>query len=184
VRAEFTQTITNPVTGTSSVSRGVLLRRQPGLLSIDFAEPKGDRIVSDGESLWVYLPSSAPLQVVRMTAKGNSSVEMVDPSGTFLSSPATRYTITGGGTATLSGRRTNIVNLVPKRANDRFTRAKLWIDATDFSIRQFEVNDANGLTRLVTITSLEPNATIPRSAFSFTPPKGARVLDSSALTGR
>ncbi len=35
VRAEFRQTITNPLTGSSSVSRGELLRREPNLLAIN-----------------------------------------------------------------------------------------------------------------------------------------------------
>lgn len=183
MRAEFRQTITNPLTGTNAVSRGVLLRKNPNLLSINFTDPKGDRIVADGKSLWVFLPSSAPGQVIKVAAKGNNAMAMLDPAGVFLSSPSTRYTITAAGTATVAGRKTNVVNLLPKKSNDTFTRAKVWVDASDYSIRQFEVVDANGLTRLVTITSLQPNASISRSAFSFTPPKGARVLDSSALSG-
>ena len=183
VRAEFTQTISNPLTGTTATSRGVLIRKDPNLLSIDFTDPKGDRVVADGTSLWVYLPSSAPRQVVRMAATGNNAMAMVDPAGAFLSSPSTRYTITGAGTATISGRRTNAVNLVPKRSNDTFTKAKVWVDVSDYSVRQFEVVDANGLTRVITITSLKKNPVIPASAFSFTLPKGTKVLDSSSLSG-
>lgn len=40
MRAEFRQTITNPLTGSTSVSRGELLRRQPNLLAINFSDPK------------------------------------------------------------------------------------------------------------------------------------------------
>jgi len=180
VRAEFRQTITNPVTGTSAVSRGVLLRRSPNLLSINFSDPAGDRVVADGTSLWVYLPSSAPGQVVKMSAKGNGSMAMVDPAGALISSPASRFTITGAGTATISGRRTNVLNLVPKKSNDVFTRAKVWVDAADNQVRQFELVDANGLTRMITITSIQANPSIARSTFSFAPPRGVRILDSTA----
>ncbi|HVF39726.1 MAG TPA: outer membrane lipoprotein carrier protein LolA, partial [Gemmatimonadaceae bacterium] len=160
MRAEFQQTITNPLTGTRSVSRGVILRRSPNLLSVNFTDPKGDRVVADGKSVWVYLPSSAPGQVIRMPAEGNGSMSMVDPGGLFMSAPASRYTITGAGTATVSGRRLSAIVLVPKKANSAFNRAKVWIDPVDNSIRQFEVEDVNGLTRLVTITSLKSNVTI------------------------
>ncbi len=183
VRASFTQTISNPLTGTNAVSRGTVLRKDPNLLSIDFSNPKGDRIVSDGTTIWIYLPSSAPNQVVKMSARNNDAMSMVDPAGAFLNSPSTRFRITGAGTATVSGQKTNVVNLVPKQSNDAFTRAKVWVDASDYSIRQFEVTDANGLTRTVTINSIQTNPGIPASAFSFTPPRGARVLDSSALSG-
>jgi outer membrane lipoprotein carrier protein len=177
MRADFRQTITNPLTGTTAVSRGVLLRKDPNLLAITFSDPKGDRIVSDGTSLWVYLPSSAPGQVIRMAANGgDGSMGMIDPGGLFLSSPASRFTITSGGTATVGGRSTAIVNLVPKRANNAFSRAKVWVDESDYTIRQFEIVDVNGLTRLVTISNVRPNAAVAASSFQFTPPKGTRVI--------
>ncbi len=183
VRADFTQRITNPLTGTTAVSHGVLLRKDPNLLSINFTDPKGDRVVADGKSVWVYLPSSAPRQVIKMPASGSSSMAMVDPGGLFLTSPSSRYTIASGGSATVGGRKMNIVALVPKKSNNAFSRAKVWVDASDNSIRQFEVVDMNGLTRLVTINKIQTNATIPASEFRFTPPKNARILDSAALSG-
>lgn len=179
VRAEFRQTISNPLTGTNAVSRGVLLRKDPNLLSITFTDPKGDRIVADGTSLWIYLPSSAPGQVIKTAIKGNSSMSMIDPGGMFLSNPSARYTITGAGTSTVGGRKANVVNLVPKQSNGTFTRAKVWVDAANDLIRQFEVVDANGLTRMVTITSIQPNASVEASEFRFVAPKNARILDSS-----
>ena len=183
VRAEFTQTITNPLTGTSAVSRGVMLRKNPNLLSINFTSPKGDRVVADGKSLWVYLPSSAPGQVMRLPANGNNSLAMVDPGGLFLSSPSTRYSVAAAGTATVAGRKTTVISLVPKKSNNTFSRAKVWVDPSDNSVRQFEVVDANGLIRVVTITRLQPNAAVARSEFTFTPPKNARILDSTAMSG-
>lgn len=183
VRAEFTQTITNPLTGTSAVSRGVMLRKDPNLLSINFTNPKGDRVVADGKSLWVYLPSSAPGQVMKLPANGNNSLAMVDPGGLFLSSPSTRYRVAPAGTSVIGGRRTTAISLVPRTSNNTFSRARVWVDPTDNSVRQFEVVDANGLTRVVTITKLQPNAAIARSEFVFTPPKNARILDSAAMSG-
>jgi outer membrane lipoprotein carrier protein len=183
VRAEFTQTITNPLTGTSATSRGVLLRKDPNMLSIDFIDPKGDRVVSDGSTLWIYLPSSAPNQVIKTSAKSGGPMEMVDPTGVFLSSPASRFTISSGGTGTVAGRKMNVVTLVPRSKNGMFTRAKLWIDASTDMLRQLEVVDVNGLTRMVTITSISPNATISSGSFRFTPPKNARIVDSAAMGG-
>lgn len=183
MRAEFTQTVTNPLTGTSAVSRGVILRKAPDLLSINFTSPSGDRVVADGKTLWVYLPSSAPGQVMKMPVGASSSMSMVDPGGLFLSSPSTRYTVTSAGASTVGGRKTSVVALIPKKSNNPFTRAKVWVDVSDNSIRQFEVVDANGLTRLVTITKVQANASIEKSEFKFTPPKNARILDGSAMSG-
>ena len=181
MRAEFRQTITNPLTGTSSVSRGELLRREPNLLAINFTDPKGDRVVADGKAVWVYLPSSAPGQVMRLNAR-DKSARAIDPGALFLTSPRSRYTIRSGGTATVGGAKTDVVLLTPKTPNAPFTRAKVWVDAGG-NVKQFEVTDANGLTRFVVITRLVPNATIARSAFTFTPPRGARIVDSASFGG-
>jgi len=102
---------------------------------------------------------------------------MIDPGGLFLSAPSSRYTISGGETETVGGRRTTLVNLVPKRSNNAFSRAKVWIDAADYSIRQFEIVDANGLTRRVAISNVKSNVTLPASAFRFVAPKGVRVIE-------
>ena len=176
--ADFRQTITNPLTGTNSVSRGTLLRKDPNFLSITFSDPRGDRIVSDGTSLWVYLPSSAPGQVMKMPAGSGGSM-VIDPGGLFLESPASRYNISGGNEASVGGKKTVQVNLVPKRANNAFTQAKVWIDAADYSVRQFEVVDVNGLTRRVTISNLKANPTIASSSFKYTPPRGTRVIEGN-----
>jgi outer membrane lipoprotein-sorting protein len=52
--------------------------------------------------------------------------------------------------------------------------------ASDY-IRQFEVTDANGLKRVVTITSIQPNASVAASEFRFTPSKNIRILDSETF---
>jgi len=178
MRADFRQTITNPLTGTNVSTSGQILRKKPGLLSISF--DTGDRIVADGSMIWVYLPSSMPGQVMRMPSRGMNA-GIIDPASQFLDSPRTRYTVTSAGEAVLSGRPAHAVMLVPKRPVQAFTRAKVWIDDRDFSIRQFEVADANGLKRLVVVTRLVANPTLSRSAFSFTPPRGARIVDQSSM---
>ena len=180
MRAEFRQTLTNPLTGNSQTTDGVILRKKPNLLSITF--DSGDRVAADGSTLWVYLPSSVPGQVMKMPYTG-SNASSVDPAEQFLNSPRTRFTVTSSGTATVAGRAAHAVTLVPKRANPNFTSAKVWIDDNDSSIRQFDVETANGLTRHVVITSFTANPALSRSSFRFAVPKGAKIVDQAAMAG-
>ena len=80
----------------------------------------------------------------------------------------------------MSGRATHAVTLVPKRANAGFTSAKVWIDDADSSIRQFDVESANGLKRHVVITSFTANPVLSRSSFRFSVPKGVKVVDQAS----
>jgi len=180
MRAEFKQTLTNPLTGNSQTTSGVILRQKPNLLSITF--DSGDRVAADGSTLWVYLPSSVPGQVMRMPYTGGNA-STVDPAEQFLNSPRTRFTVTSSGTATVSGRPAHAITLVPKRTNAGFTSAKVWIDDADSSIRQFDVESANGLKRHVVITSFTANPAIAKSSFRFAVPKGAKVVDQSQMNG-
>lgn len=180
MRAEFRQTLTNPLTGNSQTTSGVILRKKPNLLSITF--DSGDRVAADGSTLWMYLPSSVPGQVMRMPYTG-SNASTVDPAEQFLNAPSTRFNITSSGTATVGGRATHAVTLVPKRANAGFKSAKLWIDDTDSSIRQFDVETSNGLKRHVVITRFTPNPELSRSRFRFEVPKGAKVVDQTQMGG-
>jgi outer membrane lipoprotein carrier protein len=176
MRAEFRQTLTNPLTGSTQTTNGVILRKKPNLLSINFES--GDRVAADGSALWVYLPSSAPGQVMRMPYTGANALT-VDPARQFLDSPRARFTVTSSGTATVGGRATHAITLVPKRSSAGFTSAKVWIDDSDSSIRQFDVESANGLKRHVVITSFTANPDLSRSSFQFSVPKGAKVVDQS-----
>jgi outer membrane lipoprotein carrier protein len=179
MRAEFRQTLANPLTGNSQTTNGVILRKKPNLLSINF--DTGDRVVADGSTLWVYLPSSVPGQVMRMPYTG-SNASAVDPAEQFLNAPRTRFNVTSSGTATVGGRATHAVTLVPKRANAGFASAKVWIDDNDSSIRQFDIETANGLKRHVVMTSFTPNPDLSRASFRFAIPKGTKVVDQAAGT--
>lgn len=181
-RADFRQTLSNPLTGSTHVSKGILLRRAPNYLSVVFEGPEGDRIVGDGRWLWIYSPSSAPGQVLKLPS-GSGRGSSLDPGGQFLSSPRSRYEVRLVGAASLGNRKTRLYELVPKRANQSFVKARVWIDERDAIIRQFETTDATGLVRLVEILTWRPNIPVPRSTFDFVPPPGTRIVDQSVLTG-
>jgi outer membrane lipoprotein carrier protein len=180
MKADFRQTLTNPLTGSTQTSTGQILRKKPNLLSVTFNT--GDRVAADGSTIWAYLPSSVPGQVMRMSYR-NGGVGSVDLADQFLSSPRARYNATLAGTATIAGRATHAVTLVPKRQSSSFSRGKVWIDDGDYSVRQIEVEGANGLTRRVVITSFTANPKIARSAFQFSPPKGVKIVDQESLGG-
>ena len=180
----FEQAITNPLTGSAVKAIGEFQQqREPARFSFRFVQPKGDMIVGDGKWLWVYLPSSTPGQVIKvpMTDGGAGSLDL---ASRFFDSPKTRFTITDAGTATVAGRATHALLLKPKSSSEPFTQAKVWIDNVDGTLRQFETVEPSGITRLVTVTAVTPNAPVDAKLFSFKAPKGARIVDQAVLGGR
>jgi len=176
LRATFDQSLSNPITGRSAKAKGELLVKRPGRIAVRFTEPSGDRIVSDGEFVWIYLPTSAPGQVVRARADAAQGTGM-DVSTELLTAPRTKFDVADGGAATLNGRATRIVALTPRTARN-YTKARLWIDNANGIVRQLELTENSGVVRTITFGTIQLNAKLPASAFKFQVPKGVKVFDS------
>ena len=176
-RATFEQTVTNALTGSSANARGQFQQQRPNRLAIRFTDPAGDRIISDGSSVWVYLPSSAPGQVVKRSATDGTALPL-DINGEFLTDPRSKYDVSAAGSGTVAGHAAHALTLTPKAGvQTPFTKATIWVDDDDGLIRQFELVETSGITRRVRITSLELNVPVERSAFTFNPPPGVRVVE-------
>ena len=176
LEAQFEQKITNPLLGRTATSRGLFRQQRPGKLSITFTDPVGDRIVGDGKSLWVYLPSSTPGQVLKLPANADGAI-VADLLGELLEAPRKSFTVSGGDAATVDGRATHRVQLVPKSpGSSPFQRATLWLDDKEPRPIRVQVVDAQGVDRTITLTTWTPGATLPRDAFRFAVPKGIKVV--------
>jgi outer membrane lipoprotein carrier protein len=179
VKGTFEQTVTNSLTGTSATARGEYVQERPNRLAIRFRPPESGAIVSDGKVVWVYLPSSTPGQVVKRPATDRSAVP-VDFTGQFLDAPRAKYDITPIGPRTVDGHAAHGFKVIPKPGTESsFTAANVWVDDDDAYIREFEGTESSGVTRHIRITSLEANAPVDRSSFTFTPPGGVKVVDQT-----
>lgn len=181
LEANFEQKITNPLLGRTAMSKGVFLQERPGKVSITFTQPAGDRIVGDGKTLWVYLPSSAPGQVLKLPGDADGAI-VADLLGQLLETPKRAFVISGGEAVTIDGRSTRRVQLLPRNPDTvPFQKATLWLDEQNPRPIRVQVIDGQGIDRTITLTTWTPGATLPRDAFAFKVPKGARV--STKLPG-
>jgi len=179
VRGSFEQTVSNSLTGSSATAHGEYTQERPSRLAIRFTAPDSGAIVSDGKVVWVFLPASAPGQVVKRPATDRSA-SPIDLTGQFLDAPRTKYDISAAGTRTVAGHSARGLLLVPKKgATAPFTKATVWVDDDDSLIREFEETEPSGVTRHVVITAIQTNITVDRSAFAFAIPKGVKVIDQT-----
>lgn len=157
---------------------GELQQRRPSLFAVKFAEPSGDRIVSDGKWVWVYLPSTNPGQVIR--AKLGANVGAPDFAAQFLEAPRKSYTVSGGSAASIDGSATHSVMLAPKSTESPFSKVTLWVNDGDALLRRVETVDQSGVTRLITVTKFAKNSAVDANAFVFKVPTGVKVFDGPA----
>ena len=179
IRGTFEQTVTNSLTGSSAVARGQYVQQRPNRLAIRFSQPASDAIVADGKYVWVYLPSTAPGQVVKRPATDHAAVP-IDLTGQFLDEPRAKYDIAPAGTRTVDGHAAHGLTLTPKKGSTApFTKATVWVDDDDALIREFEETEPSGVTRHIRLTSIEPNASVDKKAFAFAIPAGAKIVDQT-----
>lgn len=180
LRAAFTQAITNPRTRTDLRSSGEFFQRGADRFAFKFAAPAEDRIVSDGQVLWLYAPSTTRGQVFKLPRGAGMGMDL---ASSVLKEPAKRYTVTALGDTTLDGRAVRAVRMVPKAQGAPFTRATLWLDTQSALVRRAEFIEASGLVRTLAFTNIRVGASLPRDAFVFVVPDGVRVIDQAAMLG-
>lgn len=180
LRATFVQTLTNPRTSDTYTSRGEFLQRGERQFAFIFSDPPEDRIVTDGEVLWLYLPSSAKGQALKVPRAVGGGLDL---AASVLHDPARRYRVEAAGDTTLFGRAVRVVRLTPRAADVPFTGATLWLDPADALIRRAEFTEPGGMRRVIEFPQARVGATIADDAFTFTPPPGVRVIDQAALLG-
>ena len=175
LRADFTQTLENRMLGASVVSSGTIFLAPPSRFAMRFFEPAGDRIVSDGTWLWVYLPSSVPNQVIRqpIPSRGAATPNLL---AQFVDRPLEHYLASYIGSDTLVGEVVDRVKLVPRRDDSPFTEAEVAIARTTGLVQRLIVLEAAGQKRTILFDRLLVDEEIPDSELEFVVPDGTRVV--------
>jgi outer membrane lipoprotein carrier protein len=177
MQAEFDQTIEIALLGRKRSGTGTWYQKGTGRFKMDFTDPAGDVIVADGENLWLYYPSTHPGQVIRSTIDANTTgAGMVDLQGRIFDEAAEGYEAVLEGLEEVDGHSTWLVALTP-RGESPYRLVRVWVDTESFLVRRFEITEENETLRTVVLRELQPDADIPDSTFSFTPPAGTDVFE-------
>jgi len=176
LQANFTQVIEDANIGDTLKTAGRLFQEGRNTFAMRFTDPPDEAIVIDGRYLWVYTPSTAPGQVIRMRME-TDPVYGENLLARILDRPAERYHTTWLRTDQLNGRRMDVVAIEPRGTNVNFSRAVLWLDQEDALPRRIELTEGPGVRRILTLSRLRPNAPIPQEIFEFRVPRGVRIVD-------
>lgn len=181
LRASFDQTLTNPDIRETKTSRGEFTQNGASRFAFRFTDPAGDAIVADGASLWIYLPSSARGQVLKLPIAQGAQLDLLSQ---LLTTPRTTYRVVTKGRENLDGRPAVVVQLTPRLPDAPFTRATLWIDQGEALVRQIEAVEPSGLIRRIHFRDIRADVELPSDALTFIVPANVKVIDASALLGR
>jgi outer membrane lipoprotein carrier protein len=175
--AEFEHTYTGGVLRTALVERGTVQIQKPGKMRWSYTEPEEKLFVSDGTSLYSYIPfdqqvivgtvppeNTASTPTLFLTGKGNLSDDFTAEYDEDEAPPDTWS-----------------IGLTPIRDNVDYTRLVLVVDRGTLSITQLRAEDFQGAVSTFAFNDLQENVGLPDSLFTFDIPSGTEVISEDSF---
>ena len=178
LEAQFEQTIEVTLLGRSRTGSGTWYQKGRGRFKMDFSDPADDMIVADGNHLWLYYPSTHPGQVIRGEIDADvTGAGMVDLQGRIFDEASSAYDAVLEDSESIDDHATLRILLTPT-GESPYRWVRVWIDASSYLVRKFEILENNETLRTVVLRDLKPNQPISDEQFQFTPPSGTDVFES------
>ena len=153
--------------------RGTLLVKKPGMMRWTYTSPEKKEFVSDGRTLYSYVPQDR--QVVVSTVP---SADEASSAAMFLAGKGDIRRDFVASFALVSGLAASDValELVPRTPQRDYERIVLVLDRASLKIRRLVTADSQGGTSTFVFTKLRENIGLPDKAFAFTIPRGVDVV--------
>jgi len=129
-------------------------------------------IVTDGTNVWTY--SKGDNQVIIDLLR--QSEENPLPKD-LLFKYSEEYKPHYVGEETVGGKKTYLLNLIPKEEDALITSMKIWVDASDWYTIKIEQTDINENVNTYQISNIRENISLEPSLFKFQIPEEAEVVD-------
>ena len=176
LQADFRQRLIDEAPGMGTRdSRGTVYQSGSTKFAMRWSDPAGDAIIIDGTSMWMYVPSEYPKQVTRYPMPVGP-VYGANFMGYFLEDAEDRYRISYVKSEEVDGVRCDAVELEPLGKDMHFRRATIWFARTDNLPHKLQIVESFQ-TRVLTLSRVQPNVSIPPDKFVFVKPAGVRIID-------
>lgn len=159
------------------VSMGMLYASEGNRLRMEYSEPKGHLLVSDGSRVWVYVPENEQAVVDSVGVGEHAALgEMI-------------LNVLASGTASLGEdeeiRRVNchVVRVEDVTDPPGLKSVKIWIDPRVWLARGLELTDLNENVTTFTFWNVKKLENIDESLFTFEAPPGVEIVESPVSRG-
>lgn len=172
--------------GKTRTSSGVATYGEGGKLNFTFSQPAGDIIVSNGQTLYVY--------VARLRAVGRQPLKTKDKDGKSLYSAGTAE-----GLSNLFRRyhyrfdkpeqprefadgRYYVLELKEKEITGGYDKITLFVEPETYLIRRMLASSPSGRSVELAFSNIKLNPTIDAKVFQFKEPENVKIVDNPLTT--
>jgi outer membrane lipoprotein carrier protein len=149
---------------------GAFAFARPGKFRWTYEKPHQQVLVGDGQKLWIHDPDLNQVTVKRIDAAISSTPAALLAGRDDITK---LFTLRDAGAA--DG--LNWVEALPKAQDTGFERVRLGLQGK--SLAAMELHDQLGGRTMLRFSDLKSNAAVPAQSFTFTPPKGADVIEDA-----
>ena len=168
--ARFEQQVLDRTGKVVERAQGSFAFARPGKFRWTYEKPNQQLLVGDGSRLWIHDPDLNQVTVKRIDAAISST-----PAALL----AGRDDITKLFTLRDAGAADGLswVEATPKAQDTGFERVRLGLQGK--SLAAMELHDQLGGRTMLRFSEMKANAAVPAQSFTFTPPKGADVIEDA-----
>ena len=166
--------------GRKTTQTGTVRYKAPDKLLIEFSNPAGQRIVSDGKTMWIYIPS---LRVVAEQDLRSSNVPAVTASGLRRLFSRYHYRFAGKDQPEpqTTGEPLYTLQLRQKETRSGYRSMKLWVNK-DYMIVRAQGETSTGKTVEISFSNIRTNVDFQNALFRFEMPPGARTIKNPMVS--
>lgn len=175
--ASFVHTYEGGLLRTTASERGDVQIKKPGKMRWSYREPEEKLFVSDGRTMYSYVPADRQVIVTEVASDGQGGAPVLFLAGTgdltrdFDVSYASGLREDGPGTLALE--------LTPRVAEPDYESIVLVVDEASLQIRRLVTVDPQGGTSTLIFDGIRENLGIADSSFAFTVPRGVDVISNN-----
>ena len=174
--ADFEHEYEGGVLGKKITERGQLLVKKPGMMRWVYTSPEKKEFVSDGRTLWSYIPEDRQVLVSQVPPADEASSPALFLAGKgnilrdFTPSLPAVPAVAAAEVA---------LKLVPTRPQREYDWIVLVVDRASLQIRRLVTTDAQGGTSTFVFTRMRENLGLADKDFVFKVPRGVDVITDS-----
>ncbi|MBI4412185.1 MAG: outer membrane lipoprotein carrier protein LolA [Deltaproteobacteria bacterium] len=178
-RAEFVQSTFVELLGRNIDKQGEIIVKKPGKLRIDYKDKPGRQYLSDGKTLWVYVPGDTQVEVYRKISRllAKEALTFMEGLGDIEKEFTVRlYPSPHTGEAMIQGKNLDLIELRPRNAASIIKNIVMGIDPkTHLVVETTIFNESGNVTHYI-FKNIKLNADPADELFIFKKQKGVREI--------
>jgi outer membrane lipoprotein carrier protein len=171
-KADFQQKFTVKAYNQDKKSSGHVTFAKPGKMDWVYDDPKGNRVVSDGNLIKVY--EAAEKQEFEQPVDKSQYQAVSFLTGTGKLDDSFDFALFSGDQMNFPGG--YVLVGTPKQATPAYSKVLFFVDTGTFHIRRVLIIDGQGNHNRFDFDNARINEPVPPAQFNFTPPPGTSVI--------